>query len=67
VAHHAGVGGPPAGSDRDVVLIRGIEPNMRWRGFCAELIELCQELEVQTVGGARCPARPTRRTPGPRR
>ncbi len=39
----------PPGSDRDVVLIRGIEPNMRWRGFCAELIELCQELEVQTV------------------
>ena len=39
----------PPGSDRHVVLIRGIEPNMRWRGFCAELIELCQELEVQTV------------------
>ncbi len=39
----------PPGSDRDVVLIRGIEPNMRWRGFCAELIELCQELDVQTV------------------
>ncbi len=39
----------PPGSDRDVVLIRGIEPNMRWRGFCAELVELCQELEVQTV------------------
>ena len=39
----------PPGSSRDVVLIRGIEPNMRWRGFCAELIELCQELEVHTV------------------
>ncbi|MGY1733151.1 PAC2 family protein [Geodermatophilus sp. SYSU D01045] len=39
----------PPGSDRDVVLIRGIEPNMRWRGFCAELIELCEELGVQTV------------------
>ena len=39
----------PPGSDRDVVLIRGIEPNMRWRGFCQELIELCQELDVQTV------------------
>jgi predicted ATP-grasp superfamily ATP-dependent carboligase len=22
---------------------------MRWRGFCEELIELCQELDVQTV------------------
>src|SRR5215217_7116009 len=39
----------PPGSERDVVLIRGIEPNMRWRSFCAELIELMQELEVRTV------------------
>jgi proteasome assembly chaperone (PAC2) family protein len=39
----------PPGSERDVVLIRGIEPNMRWRGFCAELISLLQELDVQTV------------------
>jgi proteasome assembly chaperone (PAC2) family protein len=39
----------PPGSDRHVVLIRGIEPNMRWRGFCEELIELCQELGVTTV------------------
>jgi proteasome assembly chaperone (PAC2) family protein len=39
----------PPDSDRDVVLIRGIEPNMRWRGFCEELIELCHELDVQTV------------------
>jgi hypothetical protein len=39
----------PPDSQRDVVLIRGIEPNMRWRGFCEELIELCQELEVGTV------------------
>jgi proteasome assembly chaperone (PAC2) family protein len=39
----------PPGAERDVVLIRGIEPNMRWRGFCEELIELLQELEVHTV------------------
>lgn len=39
----------PPGSDRDVVLIRGIEPNMRWRGFCDELIGLLDELDVQTV------------------
>jgi hypothetical protein len=39
----------PAGAARDVVLIRGIEPNMRWRSFCDELIELCQELDAQTV------------------
>ena len=39
----------PPGSERDVVLIRGIEPNMRWRGFCAELIEILQELDVEIV------------------
>ncbi len=39
----------PAGSDRDVVLVRGIEPNMRWRGFCAELIGILTELETTTV------------------
>lgn len=39
----------PPGSSRDVVLVRGIEPNMRWRSFCAELIALLQELDVQTV------------------
>ena len=39
----------PPGSERDVVLIRGIEPNMRWRGFCEELIGLLHELDAQTV------------------
>jgi proteasome assembly chaperone (PAC2) family protein len=39
----------PPGSSRDVILIRGIEPNMRWRGFCAELIGLLHELDAQTV------------------
>ncbi|HEY2296087.1 MAG TPA: PAC2 family protein [Jatrophihabitans sp.] len=39
----------PPGADFDLVLIRGIEPNMRWRGFCRELLGLIQELEVRTV------------------
>jgi hypothetical protein len=39
----------PPGADRHVVLIRGIEPNMRWRSFCDELIELIQELGATTV------------------
>ncbi|MBW8766282.1 MAG: PAC2 family protein [Geodermatophilales bacterium] len=39
----------PPNSDRDVVLVRGIEPNMRWRGFCEELIEILHELDVSTV------------------
>ncbi|HEY7485903.1 MAG TPA: PAC2 family protein [Streptosporangiaceae bacterium] len=36
-------------SGRDVVLVRGIEPNMRWRSFCRELVGLMLELDVQTV------------------
>ena len=39
----------PPGADRDVVLVRGIEPNMRWRGFCDELLELFHALEVEQV------------------
>jgi len=39
----------PPGAERDVVLLRGLEPNMRWRGFCAELLGVAQELGVQTV------------------
>jgi proteasome assembly chaperone (PAC2) family protein len=36
-------------SGRDVILIRGIEPNMRWKTFCRELVGLMLELEVETV------------------
>ncbi|MGO4201601.1 PAC2 family protein [Rhodococcus sp. TAF43] len=39
----------PPGSDRDVLLLRGIEPNMRWRSFCDELLEFVDELGVHTV------------------
>ena len=35
--------------DRDVVLVRGLEPNMRWRGFCDEIVGLAQELGVEMV------------------
>lgn len=34
---------------RDVVLVKGLEPNMRWRGFCAELVEAAQALDVSLV------------------
>lgn len=34
----------PPGLDRDVVLVRGLEPNMRWRQFCAELLAACDDL-----------------------
>jgi proteasome assembly chaperone (PAC2) family protein len=39
----------PPGADRDVVLLRGLEPNMRWRGFCAELLEIGAALGVELV------------------
>ncbi|GAA1480241.1 PAC2 family protein [Gordonia sinesedis] len=38
----------PAGADRDIVLVRGIEPNMRWRAFCAEIVDLAEQLSVET-------------------
>ena len=39
----------PPGSRRDVVLVHGIEPNMRWRKFCAELLGHIEDLGVTTV------------------
>jgi proteasome assembly chaperone (PAC2) family protein len=39
----------PPGASRDVVLLRGIEPNMRWRQFCAELLAAGQELGAEMV------------------
>ncbi len=39
----------PPGTERDVVLIRGVEPSMRWRTFCSEILEICHSLEVDRV------------------
>jgi proteasome assembly chaperone (PAC2) family protein len=39
----------PPGSERDLVLLRGIEPNMRWREFCAQLLATADDLGVQLV------------------
>ena len=39
----------PPGAERDVVLVRGLEPNMRWRGFCDELLEVTSALGVTLV------------------
>jgi predicted ATP-grasp superfamily ATP-dependent carboligase len=36
-------------TDRDLLLLRGIEPNMRWRGFCSELVTAFSALEIQLV------------------
>jgi proteasome assembly chaperone (PAC2) family protein len=37
------------GTERDAVLCLGIEPNLRWRGFSAEIVELAQTLDVELV------------------
>jgi predicted ATP-grasp superfamily ATP-dependent carboligase len=56
----------PAGAEFDLVLVRGLEPNMRWRSFCEELLEIITELGVQTVvtlGALLSDAPHTRPTP----
>jgi hypothetical protein len=35
--------------DLEIVLVRGLEPNMRWRAFCQELTEFADELNVERV------------------
>jgi len=37
------------GLDRDVVLSLGIEPNLRWRTFSEEIVELARDLGVELV------------------
>lgn len=39
----------PPGCEHDVVLIHGIEPNMRWKAFCAELMEQITGIGARTV------------------
>ncbi|MBO0843072.1 MAG: PAC2 family protein, partial [Nocardioides sp.] len=39
----------PPDLDRDVILVRGIEPNMRWKGFVGEILEAVDELGGQLV------------------
>jgi len=39
---------PPA-AEFDLVILRGIEPNMKWRTFCREILGLIQDLDIQTV------------------
>jgi proteasome assembly chaperone (PAC2) family protein len=39
----------PPGAARDVVLVRGIEPSMRWRAYVSELLGYAEELGVSTL------------------
>ena len=45
VFYHA----PIPGADRDAIILLGIEPNLRWRTFSAEIVRLAQELGVELV------------------
>jgi proteasome assembly chaperone (PAC2) family protein len=52
--------------ERDLVLVRGVEPNMRWRGFCAELLTVGAGLgvtEVVTLGALLADSPHTRPVP----
>jgi hypothetical protein len=40
---------PGTGLDKDIVLVHGIEPNMRWRAFTSELVQGLTELGVESV------------------
>ena len=37
------------GGDRDFILVRGVEPSMRWRTFASEILDLAEDLEVELV------------------
>ena len=37
------------GTDRDLLLLLGIEPNLRWRTFCSAIAGLAAELNVELV------------------
>ena len=55
-----------AGAGRDLVLVRGVEPNMRWRGFCAEVLRTATGLgvvEAVTLGALLADSPHTRPVP----
>jgi proteasome assembly chaperone (PAC2) family protein len=40
---------PIPGSDRDAVLLLGVEPNIRWKAYSSLVVELARELEITMV------------------
>ena len=34
---------------RDVILIRGLEPNMRWKAFCGEILDVALDLDAEIL------------------
>jgi len=54
------------GTERHVVLVNGIEPNLRWRSFCRELLDFVEKLgvtKVITLGALLTDTPHTRPTP----
>src|SRR5918996_397059 len=54
------------GTGRHVVIVNGIEPNLRWRGFCRELLSYVERLgvtKVITLGALLTDTPHTRPTP----
>jgi proteasome assembly chaperone (PAC2) family protein len=37
------------GSDRDAVLLLGVEPSLRWKTFCTLVVDLARELDVELL------------------
>jgi proteasome assembly chaperone (PAC2) family protein len=37
------------GTDRDVILFQGVEPNLQWRSYCSNLLAVAQHQNVGTV------------------
>ncbi|WP_409482930.1 PAC2 family protein [Arsenicicoccus dermatophilus] len=51
------------GEDRDVLVVEGIEPSVRWRGFTEQLLELAEQAGVElliTLGSYLAPVPHTR-------
>ncbi|MEN9687802.1 MAG: hypothetical protein RL381_814 [Actinomycetota bacterium] len=49
--------------DRDLVIVRGVEPSMKWKTFAADLLDLADDLEVEmmiTIGSMLADAPHTR-------
>jgi proteasome assembly chaperone (PAC2) family protein len=37
------------GAEHDLVLVLGLEPNLRWRAFCEEIVDLAVALDVESA------------------
>src|SRR6476660_9672707 len=42
-------GGPVVGSDRDIVTMLGVEPNLKWRTFCDDVISVARTTNCEMI------------------